>query len=1023
MCLPAGDQVRRNAFEALNSRNELLVASANRSQPAARHILVRSLDATLQTPMPDELPAHCWGISKDKPALVKVLLEWCTSLYRPGVAKVFVSSRILQNWATLGVDITQVMLDFLDVDPLEEQERKGALYHLVCELVRSKVFSVPQYLRWLIARGGVRDPGDVLPDGPGAKRLLVEIPVHALSPEQVSIRAGTLRRASFNVADEGKDVEMAIKYLKQSLGLPIAMDDPILQRKPISINKLSRQVAVSSRSLKAEIGRWLRDGLVILPDKKGKANADDHGPEVLPSMFHAVRTVLEAAEDFSMLSEILKSLSRQSNIETLAAVTDTVSRHFFVFSALGVAKPLFGALRKRLQSLAREQPTTVRPLLASLVCLASEIPGIKELATQLQSELALIDRNNPVDACSPVSDSMALRLQDDDVNLQEEIEKNLASGTSLDRNTMDRLFQTIVQRLQSCWGKADDNQRAYSRLLARLRIFDTQHFDGVMTKWLCYLRTLRNRPSILRIYPLLVSSGCLSMSGILATTSDIPGGQNTAMGKPPAPNVQGAQVVQITYRTRYMQEALQLFLAPLPQDGFITPEECYRFSILQDQVCRENVKEIISLVRLALAEHSHARAQNDYDRQPLDDVMLQGRLLGLVKQLVLKDAVGVAKALVVKTPDSQIGAFIDQMTTKLLCPTATDGTRVTFEKVLELTNEFTLPFCQVKLLLSLTSSDQTSPEAVVRQQSHLELFANAMDKAIDARNISWVGMLSCLNQETMHLLKNRAQVRFLDTLPSPRAPQPADRTLEQCLQMTENLLSVIDAIIRGGSMGRQPQLVSSMIDKFADIWEALVSADPDAKQPILNHWLPLLLNFITLHTQTFDPSKASNEVRARALIVCAGLIEELDFLHSPTTDTRALSNRIFDLACLLADNIAEESRAMCVRALKDQTSNPRLRYIFSFSAAPAENLMLSHKDKSAVAAAGTAAAAAAARRPGLPMGALLGTPGSLWGIEPQVPERLSPFVYRRWDILSEPTPVVGENDTSLSLGLFEARKV
>ncbi len=34
-----------------------------------------------------------------------------------------------------------------------------------------------------------------------------------------------------------------------------------------------------------------------------------------------------------------------------------------------------------------------------------------------------------------------------------------------------------------------------------------------------------------------------------------------------------------------------------------------------------------------------------------------------------------------------------------------------------------------------------------------------------------------------------------------------------------------------------------------------------------------------------------------------------------------------------------------------------------------------------------------------------------------------PFPLRRWEIMPDPTPVMGENDTSLSLGLFGARRV
>ncbi|KAK3393195.1 hypothetical protein B0H63DRAFT_516392 [Podospora didyma] len=1015
VCLPPSDETRQNSFMAICQRNEQLVASANRSQPATRHILVRMLDGTLQTPMLDELPAQCWDISKDKAALTRALLEWCTSLYRPGLTKVYVSSRVLQHWSSLGLDATTQILDFLDADTFEEQGRKDPLYHLVCELVRSKAFSIPRYLQWLVARGGLSDPQEVLPNGPGGTRLLVELPTHALTGSQKNTRRGMLRRASFSVEDEAQDAELAIQHVKHALGLPIEASDPILQRKPLPISKLSKRIGISSRALKAEIGSWLRSSLAQFAEQKEKDGGQ--GPDMSPTMFSAVRTLLEATQDFSMIADILKTLMTHSNIEILAAITDTVSRHLFIFAALGTSESLFAGLHRRLKDVVQEQGTGARPLLASLVGLAPRLPGLEDLAAQLKRDLALSDRHNSVDACSPVSDNMAARLQDDDGDLHEEIEKLLAGGSSLDRNTMDRLFQTVVQRLQSFWGKASDKQRAYSGLLTRLRMFDIQHFDALMGKWLIYLRTLGNRPSILRVFPLLVSAGCLTMSGVLATTSESPGGQGPGIARPPAPGAAGPQVVQMTYRTRYMQEALQLFMSPISQDDLVTSEESYRFSILQDQAHREYPKELLGLIRLALAEYSFARAQNDTENLPLDSSSTQDQLLALVKLLVLKDAMGVARALAVRSPDVHIGSWIDHMTTKFLIPTANGQTHVTFDQVLELTNEFTLPFCQVKLSLSLVLNDHNSQEAADRQQSHLELFANAMDKAVDAKNISWTGMLSCLSPEITHHLKSRAQSRFLDLLPSPRNPQPADRPLEQTLQMAENLLSIIDAIIRGGSMVRQPQLIPSMVDKFTDLWEILASPSPEAKPPVLNHWLPFLLNFITLHAQTFDSSKTGNEVRAKALIVCAGLIQELDTLHGPGVDTRALSSRIFDLACLLVDNLTEDARQMCVRALRDTTSDARLRYIFSFMRSPSESLMLCHKDKPG------ALTGVGGRPAGPTVGFLLGTPASLWGLERQGTERLSVFKFRRWEILSEPTPNIGENDTALSLTLFEARKL
>jgi mediator of RNA polymerase II transcription subunit 12, fungi type len=97
-----------------------------------------------------------------------------------------------------------------------------------------------------------------------------------------------------------------------------------------------------------------------------------------------------------------------------------------------------------------------------------------------------------------------------------------------------------------------------------------------------------------------------------------------------------------------------------------------------------------------------------------------------------------------------------------------------------------------------------------------------------------------------------------------------------------------------------------------------------------------------------------------------------------------------------------------VRAIKDTTSDSRLRYLFSFMPTPAESLMLAHREKP------TSAMTINERR-ALAMGMGMGMT--------MLPERLSPFVIRRWEILNEPTPNVGENDTSLSLRLFEARKI
>ncbi|KAJ2977101.1 hypothetical protein NQ176_g4566 [Zarea fungicola] len=62
-------------------------------------------------------------------------------------------------------------------------------------------------------------------------------------------------------------------------------------------------------------------------------------------------------------------------------------------------------------------------------------------------------------------------------------------------------------------------------------------------------------------------------------------------------------------------------------------------------------------------------------------------------------------------------------------------------------------------------------------------------------------------------------------------------------------------------------------------------------------------------------------------------------------------------------------------------------------------------------------------KPSVPLRAAARGLGAMYGIGPTLQERYSNFALRRWEALSEPTPNLGENDTSLSLGLFEAIKI
>src|SRR5262249_13199541 len=158
------------------------------------------------------------------------------------------------------------------------------------------------------------------------------------------------------------------------------------------------------------------------------------------------------------------------------------------------------------------------------------------------------------------------------------------------------------------------------------------------------------------------------------------------------------------------------------------------------------------------------------------------------------------------------------------------------------------------------------------RQTQLELLSNAMDHAIADNNVMWTTMLPYLGPEVTQRLKAKAETRFLELLPSLKSTCGDDTLQEEKVALAQNLLAIIDAIIKGGAMSKPAQLQSCMVDRLVDVCEVITSGTEDMVSMTIRHWLPVLLSFLTLHSGSFDSSKVSNEIRARALLSLSGII-------------------------------------------------------------------------------------------------------------------------------------------------------
>lgn len=113
-----------------------------------------------------------------------------------------------------------------------------------------------------------------------------------------------------------------------------------------------------------------------------------------------------------------------------------------------------------------------------------------------------------------------------------------------------------------------------------------------------------------------------------------------------------------------------------------------------------------------------------------------------------------------------------------------------------------------------------------------------------------------------------------------------------------------------------------------------------------------------------------------------------------------IADYVFDVLTIITDSVAEEICFQCIQILRDRNhaKDPRLQYIFGYSNRVEGEWLQS-----------------------------VASPPNQSGFRIEDPQQATParlpYALRRWEMVQEATPLIAENDTSLSLTLFGTREV
>ncbi|ELR03214.1 RNA polymerase II mediator complex subunit [Pseudogymnoascus destructans] len=989
-CNTSGGPDETQIFDAISRRNARLKSRSSGGDETqnSRRLVIDLLDASLSVQFSQDLPRECWKGMRDRILLVQTLFDWATSCARPSLMKTFVAARLMRTWSRHGVDVDESVLNYLTFRSNGHGVSSDAVYHLVSELARSGHFSVSKYIQWVIARGGLHGSQDVAADGPCVTRLLAELPVHDLPENLLKIRKTLLNRASFSVNDETETIDnMSLAFERCSPNL--YGKTPSGEEAPTAADVV-QNITHLSRTVKAELGLRLRKQINLRMTKASPSETGEWkaGPEyetattVTVADFNLTRAVLEATEDLSILADILKLVSSSSSTQILASIADTLNMHRLTFSAIGALNDLFDTLVLRQCSLGVIQGPESVTLLHSLCALSATIPDVANIHVQLSRDVARSVRRSAADACSPVSDHVAEALQKSDGDISDEVDKLLSSGTSMDAPTLKRLFQVIINQMEASWAKSDPGLQKHGPILERLRTFDTKQFDTLLTPWVEQMILKSDRPNLGHVLGPLISAGCLSFKEHLKVSASSVQKTRDGGDKPTT--------------SRIAFESLSLVLNTYRNGDIMSVEDAYTLNIRQTQAQLKDHLAILKIARIAI-EISEPSADNN-------DVTINLLCLGdafrrFLRRLVLTEFDCVLKEFVTplaKSQDLHIISCLRAILCGLLDLKTTTGTEDLvvarqIEVIFGVASDLTLPFCQLALRSLSASEIPGSSSESAADTSRLEAYERAVDTALANNNPTWTKIIPTLDAQIAQHLCDQAERSLLATIPSFKPPSfdsPAPTKPPSDPALAKRMLFVISATAYSTQNLGHNTTALDIGEKINNLAHALSQPQSMQTYSQTTTWLPLMLEYITTHASTLPTSRPATDVRARVLLALSALLLAL---HAHT-GTDALSEHVLDVSLLLVDELPDDARAQCGRFLAERgkevvLGDPGLRYVF-----------------------------------GLESGGGQGEAGGGGTLMISQRGRMEGFVVRRWECLSEPTPLVGENDAALSLSLFQARR-
>lgn len=362
-----------------------------------------------------------------------------------------------------------------------------------------------------------------------------------------------------------------------------------------------------------------------------------------PSSFEIVRHYLEQFNDLSILADVVGIAATSFDSLVLSASADTLCYHYKAFKAIGAFNPLFEKIVMRYTAI-RAMRLPERNLLLSITALSNLTPADPHLVQLLDYDLGRYDQRNSLAVCSPVSDTMIESSSGTDP--EDEIERILSSGNSMDHLTMSRVFAKIISYLEQCFCQDGCPTENVLTWFCRLQNLEENTFHTILASWLSSILTNEQSRLLGIALPPLVVSGCFSLPRLTKTVREC------------------MRRLHPNHPSESLRAAVNGLDAILPQEKFeesLLQQHLYQFRTRQFVFCQKRDSGLLDLIKESfdlIALVPEAQSERSLPR-----ILSSGRLLGVLRHFTMIDLQSVSFLLKIPARSSQpcVKSLVDRI--------------------------------------------------------------------------------------------------------------------------------------------------------------------------------------------------------------------------------------------------------------------------------------------------------------------------------------------------------------------------